>query len=46
MLLNFVDIVFLRKEKKRAPPTDFERQVAQIRKDIETVRANLAEAER
>lgn len=33
------------KEKKRALPTEFERQVAQIRTDITTVRANLQRAE-
>ncbi len=34
------------KEKKRALPTEFDRQVQQIRNDINTVRANLAAAER
>lgn len=33
-------------EKKRALPTEFERQVHQIRVDILTVRANLNAAER
>jgi hypothetical protein len=33
-------------KKPRAQAGDFEKQVDQIRKDIETVRANLAAAER
>lgn len=33
-------------EKKRAQPGDFDRQVEQIRKDINTVRSNLAAAEK
>lgn len=33
-------------EKKRAQPGDFERQVEQIRKDISSVRSNLAAAEK
>jgi len=34
------------KEKKRALPTEFERQVKQIKADMATVKANLLSAER
>lgn len=33
-------------KKPRAQPGDFERQVDQIRKDIDSVRSNLADAEK
>jgi hypothetical protein len=46
-LPHFLSFVLRKDSKKpRAQPGDFERQVDQIRKDIDVVRSNLQDAEK